>query len=81
MRGSPPPPGSAWAGYLIAPEDVRATLALYLDRAQLTDTRASPVLFADRDLRPLPRTLLLVAELDPKIDDGEAIAPGCVERR
>jgi acetyl esterase len=61
-------------GYLIAPEDVRATLALYLDRAQLTDPRVSPVLFADRDLRPLPRTLLLVAELDPALDDGEALA-------
>jgi acetyl esterase len=61
-------------GYLITPEDVRATLALYLDPAQLTDPRASPVLFADRDLHPLPRTLLLVAELDPALDDGEALA-------
>jgi acetyl esterase len=61
-------------GYLIGPEDVRATLALYLDPAQLTDPRVSPVLFADRDLRPLPRTLLLVAELDPALDDGEALA-------
>src|SRR5258708_8810721 len=61
-------------GYLIAPADVRATLALYLDQAQLTDPRVSPLLFADRDLRPLPRTLLLVAELDPALDDGEALA-------
>jgi acetyl esterase len=61
-------------GYFIALEDVRATLALYLDPAQLTDPRASPVLFADRDLHPLPRTLLLVAELDPALDDGEALA-------
>src|SRR5258708_6700646 len=61
-------------GYLIAPADVRATLALYLDQAQLTDPRVSPLLFAERDLRPLPRTLLLVAELDPALDDGEALA-------
>jgi acetyl esterase len=61
-------------GYFIALQDVRATLALYLDPAQLTDPRASPVLFADRDLHPLPRTLLLVAELDPALDDGEALA-------
>jgi acetyl esterase len=60
--------------YLIAPEDVRATLALYLAPAQLSDPRVSPVLFADRDLRPLPRTLVVVAELDPALDDGEELA-------
>jgi acetyl esterase len=61
-------------GYLITPEAVRATLALYLDPAQLSDPRVSPVLFADGDLRRLPRTLIVVAELDPALDDGEELA-------
>jgi acetyl esterase len=59
-------------GYFIAPEAMAADLACYLQGADPTDPRASPLLTAD--LGGWPQTFIHVAEFDPFHDEGVALA-------